>query len=157
MSEGHGCVVVAGGEKSVGGGKLENALRGETDEGEDGDGVGQRLAMAEKRGGEEAEERAVETGETAVKREVRLREPAGGREPECGKSEGGGSAEARVAFADGAEAEEDGDVPREVVGAEMGEMRGEKPPQLTAGERDGVELQPRGRRGREVAGNGGGG
>jgi len=62
-----------------------------------------------------------------------------------------------VAFAGGAEAEEDGDVPREMVGAEMGEMRGEKPPQLTAGERGAVELQPPGRRGREVAGKGGGG
>jgi hypothetical protein len=62
-----------------------------------------------------------------------------------------------VAFAGGAEAEEDGDVPREVVGPEMSEMGGEKPPQLTAGERGAVELQPRGRRRREVASKGGGG
>ncbi len=145
MGEGDGSVVVAGGEKSLGGGEFVEALRGEADEGEDGDGCGQRLAMAEKRGGEEAEERAVEAGETAVKCEVWLGEPDDGRDDNGGEREGGGGAEARVAFAGGAEAEEDDDVPREVVGAEMGEMRGEKPPQLTAGERGAVELQPRGR------------
>lgn len=113
--------------------------------------------MTEERGGEEAEERAVEAGEAAVEREMRLREPDDGRDHEGGEREGGGGAEARGAFAGGAEAEEDGDVPHEVVGAEMSKMGGEKPPQLTAGERGAVELQPRGHRGREVAGNGGGG
>lgn len=157
MGEGDGRVVVAGGEKSLGGGQFINALRGEADEGEDGNGSWQRLAMAKQRGGEEAEQRAVETGKTAVEREVRLREPDGGRDHECGESEGGGRADTRVALAASAEDEQDDGVPREMVDAEMGEMGGEKPPQLTAGERGAVELQPRGRRGREVAGNGGAG
>lgn len=40
VGEGDGRVVVAGGEKSLGGGEFEEALCGEADEGEDGDGGG---------------------------------------------------------------------------------------------------------------------
>lgn len=48
MGEGDGRVVVAGGEKSLGGGEFVNAFRGEADEGEDGDSGGERTAVAEK-------------------------------------------------------------------------------------------------------------
>jgi hypothetical protein len=40
VGEGHGRVVVAGGEKSLGGGEFVNTFRGEADEGENGDGGG---------------------------------------------------------------------------------------------------------------------
>jgi hypothetical protein len=48
--------------------------------------------MAEERGGEETEERAVEAGEAAVKREVRLREPDDWRDDDGSEREGGGGA-----------------------------------------------------------------
>ncbi len=92
VGEGDGRVVVAGGEKSLGGGEFVNTFRGEADEGENGDGGGQRLAMAEERGGEETEERAVKAGEASVKREVRLREPDDGRDDDGSEREGGGGA-----------------------------------------------------------------
>jgi transposase len=95
---------------------------------------------------------AIEPGETAIMGEVRLERPDEERDGGRGNGERGEPVAAGFALGHRAEEQQRENVPAQVRGAEVREMRGEEPPEFAARNGVAVELEGVGERGRQRGG-----
>jgi hypothetical protein len=98
----------------------------------------------EQAGGEQHEERRVDSGKAAVAAQLRAREPQQGRDRHRSGADRGHRAPAAESPAEPGQQDEHPEVPHQVVERPVRPVAGHQPPRLAGGDRRAVVLEPAG-------------
>jgi hypothetical protein len=141
MRKRHGRVTHAARKHRSAAGKLEGGFREHRDQCDGANPTCERLTVPQQRCREQTEQGAIETGESAIGRELRLTQRHRARDRRSGEGERRGRPRTRLAFAQRAENQQHAEVPREMVRVKMSKVRRKESPPFAGGERGSVELK----------------